>query len=275
MNRIVVALLLSLALSLPLLAQSSSSGTSGSTQAAQTAGPESISEPIPAPTSTNFWDGDDPNVVNLVTHPFANKKYVERLTGPIKSRLNELDEITNTNRDQIKDVDARATKGLQLASEKVSLADQHSADANTKAQSAQSAATQASTHVAHVEQLVGNLDQYKGTAQTEIRFRPGQSVLSKQAKDALDEMAASLKDQRSYIIEVRGYSAGSSRAATANSQKMADSVVRYLVLSHNIPVYRVYELSMGNMPVEGTAAKRTSGGRVEVSVMKNDMVAQQ
>jgi len=118
---------------------------------------------------------------------------------------------------------------------------------------------------------VGNLDQYKGTAQTEIRFRPGQSVLSKSAKDALDEMASPLKDQRGYIVEVRGFSPGQGQAAIRNSQKMADSVVRYLVLTHNIPVYRIYVMSMGNAAV-GVSAKHPSAARVEINVLKNDVV---
>jgi outer membrane protein OmpA-like peptidoglycan-associated protein len=99
-------------------------------------------------------------------------------------------------------------------------------------------------------------------------------VLSKSAKDALDEMAAPLKEQRSYIIEVRGFAPGRGQAAIANSQKMAESVARYLVLNHAIPVYRIYTLSMGNAPMtgDGTMAKAPSGGRVEISVMKNDLV---
>jgi outer membrane protein OmpA-like peptidoglycan-associated protein len=253
--------------------QSSSSGTSS--QSAPVPNTESISDPIPPHTATNFWDGDEPNLVNLVTHPFASKKYVQRMTRPIQDRLNELDEITSSNRDAIRDIDARAQHGLQMASEKESLADQHSTDAANKAQTAQTTATQATTNVTTAEQMVGNLDRYHGTAQTEIRFRAGQTVLSKEAKDALDEMAAPLKDQRSYIIEVRGYSAGNGQAAIASSQKMADSVVRYLVLTHNIPVYRIYVLSMGNAPMpESVGAKRISGGRVEVNLMKNDVVAQ-
>ena len=49
-------------------------------------------EPIPPSTPKDFWDGDDPNFVNLVTHPFASKKYVQRQVGPIRDRINELDE---------------------------------------------------------------------------------------------------------------------------------------------------------------------------------------
>lgn len=228
--------------------------------------------PLPPDAKTNFWDGDDPNLVNLVTHPFANKKYVQRMVRPIKDRLNELDEITNSNAAAIKDVDARAQHGLQLASEKASLADNHADDASNRAQQAQIASQDASARVSSAEQMVGNLDQYKASAQTEIRFRPGQTLLSKQAKDALDQMASSLKSQHSYVIEIRGYSPGSGQAAISSSQKMADSVVRYLVLTHDIPVYRIYMVGMGNAPTED--GKR-GAARVEVSLLKNDLMTAQ
>ena len=112
---------------------------------------------------------------------------------------------------------------------------------------------QANTRLTTVEQVVGNIDQYKASNQTEIRFRPGQSVLSKNAKAALDDMATPLKDQRGYIIEVQGFSSGHGQAAIATSQKMADAVVRYLVLNHEIPVYRIYVVGMGNAPVPTAA----------------------
>jgi outer membrane protein OmpA-like peptidoglycan-associated protein len=268
-NRIALTLLVSTGLALPVLAQQ----TTPSSQPTQTASMNER-EPLPADKATSFWDGDSPNLVNLVTHPFANKKYVQRMTRPIQDRLNELDEMTTENRDKIKDVDGRAQHGIQLASAKADVADQHATDAGVKAQTAKTDATQASTRVSSAEQIVANLDQYKTGTQTEIRFRSGQSVLSKAAKDALDQMADSVKDQRSYIIEVQGFSAGRGQAAIAASQKMADSVVRYLVLSHQIPVFRIYVLSMGNAAVggEGTAAKHSSGGRVEVNLMKNELV---
>ena len=139
---------------------------------------------------------------------------------------------------------------------------------------AQQTATQANARLTTVEQVVGNIDQYKASTQTEIRFRPGQSVLSKNAKTALDDMATPLKDQRGYIIEVQGFSSGHGQAAIATSQKMADAVVRYLVLNHEIPVYRIYVVGMGNAPVPtaaGETTKRTSGGRVEISLLKNDL----
>lgn len=268
-NRIFLAVVVLSALAaLAQQTNSSSSASSASASATQTA---SDREPLASPRPKDFWDGDDPNLVNLITHPFANKKYVQRQVTPIRDRINELDQLTSENGGLIKDVDTRAQQGIQLASEKTSLADQHASDAATKAQTAQIAANQASTRVSKTEQMVGSLDQYKGSAQTEIRFRAGQTVLSKEAKVALDEMAGPLKDQRGYIIEVRGFAPGQGQAATRSSQKMADSVVRYLVLTHNIPVYRIYAMSMGNAAATAEG-KHTRGSRVEVNVLKNDLV---
>jgi outer membrane protein OmpA-like peptidoglycan-associated protein len=224
-------------------------------------------QPLQAETHEGFWGK---------VNPFARKKYVQRQTQPIRDRVNELDELTAGNTKMIKDVDSRAQQGIQLASAKASEADQHAIDAGNKAQAAQLTATQASTRLTTVETVVGNIDQYKAATQTEIRFRPGQSALSQNAKTALDEMATPLKSQRGYIIEVQGFSSGRGQTAIATSQKMADSVVRYLVLNHEIPVYRIYVVGMGNAPAPGgteeqAKTKRTSGGRVEISLLKNDL----
>ena len=268
-NRIFLAGVILFALA--AFAQQTNSSSSSNSASAGATQSTSDREPLASPRPKDFWDGDDPNLVNLITHPFANKKYVQRQVTPIRDRINELEQLTSENSRMTKDVDTRAQQGIQLVSEKTSLADQHASDAANKAQTAQTAANQASTRVSAAEQMVGNLDQYKGSAQTEIRFRPGETMLSKTAKDALDEMASPLKDQRGYIIEVHGFSPGQGQVAIRNSQKMADSVVRYLVLTHNIPVYRIYVMSMGNPAATGEE-KRSSGARVEVSVLKNDLV---
>jgi outer membrane protein OmpA-like peptidoglycan-associated protein len=275
-NRVLVASFLAVVLALPALAQQTGStsqnqpsASSSMDQTSSTAAPTvgaTGKQPLQAETRQGFWGK---------MNPFARKKYVQRQTEPIRDRVNELDELTAGNTKMIKDVDSRAQQGIQLASAKANEADQHAIDAGNKAQMAQQTATQANTRLTTVEQVVGNIDQYKASNQTEIRFRPGQSVLSQNAKTALDDMATPLKNQRGYIIEVQGFSSGHGQAAIATSQKMADSVVRYLVLNHDIPVYRIYVVGMGNAPVpsadDQAKAKRTSGGRVEISLLKNDL----
>ncbi len=206
-------------------------------------------------------------------NPFARKKYVQKQLDPVRGRVNELDELTAANAKMIKDVDARASEGIRLASNRANEADQHAIDAGNRAQMAHQTATQATQHLQTVETTVSNIDQYKPVTEAEIRFRPGQLALSKKAKGALDEMAEPLKNQKGYIIEVQGFSSGRGQAAVENSQRMAESIVRYLVLNHDIPVYRIYTLGMGNAPVQASTgsakARRTTGGRVEVAVLKN------
>lgn len=275
-TRISIALLLAVVLALPVFAQQTGSSTQPAASADQSASTNSQAtgasgkQPLQPMTHEGFWGK---------VNPFARKKYVQRQVQPIQDRVNELDSLTASNSKMIKDVDSRAQQGIQLASAKANEADQHAIDAGNKANMAQQTATQASTRLSTVEQVVGNIDQYKASTQTEIRFRPGQSMLSKKAKDALDEMATPLKDQHGYVVEVQGFSSGRGQAAIATSQKMAESVVRYLVLNHDIPVYRIYLVGMGNAPVPSTAAageekpktKRMNGGRVEISLLKNNL----
>jgi outer membrane protein OmpA-like peptidoglycan-associated protein len=275
-NRAIFALLLAVILAVPVFAQQSSTpatqpatAQSSSAQPAQTATKADSAtgkDPLQPETREGFWGH---------LNPFARKKYVARQTQPIRDRINELDELTASNTRAIKDTDARAQQGIQLASAKANEADQHAIDAGNRAQAAQQTAQQANTRLNTVEQVVTNIDQYQPTTQTEIIFKPGQTVLSQNAKTALDEMATPLKNQRGYVVEVQGFASGHGQAAISTSQKMAESVVRYLVLNHDIPVYRIYLVGMGNAPTPASASdarpKRIAGGRVEVSLLKNNL----
>ena len=206
-------------------------------------------------------------------NPFARKKYVQKQLDPVRGRLNELDEITAQNAKAIKDVDARSQEGIRVASLKANEADMHAIDAGNRAQLANQTAQQATVRLNTVEHVVDNIDQFQPVTQAEIHFRPGQMALSSKAKQALDDMATPLKDQKGYIIEVQGFSAARGQEGIQNSQQMAQSVVRYLVLNHEIPVYRIYTVGMGNAPApasaDGAKAQRTRGGRVEISLLKN------
>src|SRR5271157_2787127 len=278
-NRTIFALLLAVILAVPAFAQDNatpktqppSAQTSSDQPAAQPATKADSAtgkDPLQPETREGFWGH---------MNPFARKKYVARQTSPIRDRVNELDELTASNTKAIRDTDARAQQGIQLASSKASEADQHAIDAGNRAQAAQQTAQQAHTRLNTVEKVVTNIDQYQASAQTEILFKPGQTVLSQNAKAALDEMATPLKNQRGYVVEVQGFSSGRGQVAISNSQKMAESVVRYLALNHDIPIYRIYLVGMGNAPVPASTSagegkpKRITGGRVEVSLLKNDL----
>ena len=63
-------------------------------------------KPLPTKTNEGFWGH---------LNPLARKKWVNRQVGPVKDRLNELDQLTAKNSNDIKDLDARATAGIQKA----------------------------------------------------------------------------------------------------------------------------------------------------------------
>jgi outer membrane protein OmpA-like peptidoglycan-associated protein len=269
-----LSLSLAAALAIPAVAQQNQSSTPSDQPQSQAAQAQpSGSEQQPAATGKEplkyerhegFWGH---------MNPFARKKYVSRQLDPIRGRVNELDELTAKNSKMIADVDTRATEGIRNAMSKANEADSHAVDAGSRASQAQQTADSANTRIAGVEQTVSNLDQYQAVTQTEIRFRPGQAILSQNAKEALDQIATSLKSQKGYILEVQGFSPGTGAVAIENSREMAQMVVRYLVLNHDVPVYRIYTVGMGNVPLpaEDGKLRRARGGRVEVNLMKNSL----
>jgi len=271
MKNYLLSLSLVAAMAVPAVAQQNQQTTPDQSQASQTQQAQSSNDqtatgkdPLTYQRKEGFWGH---------LNPFARKKYVNRQLDPIRGRVNELDELTAKNAKMIADVDARATEGIRNAMSKANEADTHALDAGNRANQAQQTAQQAHTRIATVEDTVSKIDQYQPITQAEIRFRPGQGALSKNAKEALDQMATSLKNQKGYIVEVQGYSPGNGTSAIENSREMAQMVVRYLVLNAEIPLYRIYTVGMGNAPIQAEDGKihRQKGGKVEISLLKNGL----
>ncbi len=267
MKNYLLSLSLVAAMAIPAVAQQSQSTPSDQPQAQQAQSNDQTAtgkDPLTYERKEGFWGH---------LNPFARKKYVNRQLDPVRGRVNELDELTAKNAKMIADVDARATEGIRNAMSKANEADTHALDAGNRANQAQQTAQQAHARIATVEDTVSKIDQYQPITQAEIRFRAGQNALSKNAKDALDQMATSLKNQKGYIVEVQGFSPGNGTTAIENSREMAQMVVRYLVLNHEIPVYRIYTVGMGNAPIEAEDGKihRQKGGKVEISLLKNGL----
>ena len=230
----------------------------------QAASNENLSahQPLQPQSREGFWGH---------MNPFARKKYVQRQMAPIRDRVNELDELTANNTRMLKDVDARATQGILMASNRAGEADQKAMLAGQHAQEANQTAQQASSHLASVEQVVGGIDNYKSTGSAELKFRAGQTTLSKSAKEEVDNMVSNLANQHGYVIQVQGFSPGRGLDAVQSSQTMAQAVARYLVIEHQIPVYKIFVVGMGNAPIQTAEgeARKVRGGRVEVSVLRN------
>ncbi len=249
-NRLALsAILLSGALSLPALAQTST------TQAAPASDPAAASTQPSAADSSTYATGkplEQQSKEGFWGHvnPLARKKWVKRQLDPIRDRTNELDQLQSKNRSDIHDVDARATAGISKANASAALADQHAQDAANRANSANGVATDASNRTTTLNGTVQNLDQYQQVSAVTVPFAAGHLTLGKTAKSDLDDVASKLAAEKGYIIEVQGYSASGVKA----SQDMADSVVRYLVTEHQVPIFRIYKSGLGKQTATAATA---------------------
>ncbi len=179
-------------------------------------------------------------------YPFARKKWVKRQIDPINDRLSELDEVNAKNAQDIKDVDARAQAGIRKAQSAADAANQLAMAANTQAENANSAAQSASTHVDQINTTVGGLDQYHQATDIVIKFRGSSPTLSSDSKAQLDQLASSLTGREGYILEMEAHSPLAGSAGIESSERLSEAVKRYLVTEHQIPVYRMHSVALGN-----------------------------
>jgi outer membrane protein OmpA-like peptidoglycan-associated protein len=212
-------------------------------------------------------------------NPFARKKWVHRQIDPLKDRLNELDDLNAKNARDIKDVDERAQAGIRKAQSTADSANQSALAAGQQAQQANTTAMTASSHVDQINGTVNGLDQYKQVNVLEIPFRGGNPVLSQDAKTQLDQLAANLTGKQGYVLEISGHSPGAGSVGIQNSERLTESIKRYLVTEHQIPVYRMHAVAMGNAVDEANATDdngkpaRIRTSSVSIRLMENSLAA--
>jgi len=112
-------------------------------------------------------------------NPLARKKWVKRQVDPVKDRVNELDQVQAKNANDIRDVDSRATAGINKANTAAQLADQHAQDAADRANAANGVATTASNRTDALHGTVSNLDQYSSVSSTSLPFLAGHTALTR------------------------------------------------------------------------------------------------
>jgi outer membrane protein OmpA-like peptidoglycan-associated protein len=269
--RHVAVLALASAIALPVWAQQAQPSAADSqsvlSSAAQQPSP-TFDHPLSQPRE-GFWGR---------VNPFASKKWVKRQTDPINDRLSELDDVNARNARDIKDVDARSQAGILKAQTSADAANQTANSANQQALNANNTAQQTSGHVDQLNNTVNGLDQYKQTTDLEIKFRAGSPALTADARAQLDQLAASVTGHDGYILEMEAHSPSVGSAGIQNSQRLAEAVERYLVTEHQIPVYRMHYVALGNVqaPATGDADQkpvRVRTSSVHVMLMENSLAA--
>jgi OmpA-OmpF porin, OOP family len=110
-----------------------------------------------------------------------------------------------------------------------------------------------------------------------VLFKFNQFALTPEAKQDLDNLAGQVKPDRRFFIAVEGFTddVGTKQYNEALSRRRADSVVEYLVAQHDIPIYRIHMVGLGEeKPVDDARnrAARAKNRRVEVKVYTADQV---
>src|SRR6476660_2323901 len=136
-------------------------------------------------------------------------------------------------------------------------------------------AAEARAEVKRVDERVSSLDDYDVQETVAVTFRTNSAVLSPEAKQQLDDLAAKTEGQKAFMIEVAGHtdSTGSDAKNFRLSQQRAEAVVQYLAVQHKIPLRR-FITPMGYGKTEAvadntTAAGRSQNRRVEVKMIVN------
>ena len=245
----------------PVVQTSTTNSASSSTATANQedrGGAYATGQPLQMQSKEGFWGH---------MNPFARKKWVKRQLDPIRDRDNELDQLQAKNANDIRDVDARSQAGIKRVMTAANAADQKAMDAANRANSAQTLASNASTRTEALNTTVGNLDQYSKVTATAIPFAKGRTALGPKGKADLDDVATKLAGEKGYIVEVQGYS----RNGVQASQAMADSVVRYLVTEHQVPVYRIYRTGLGKNTAKSEDGEKAIVNGVQVTLLHNSL----
>lgn len=141
-------------------------------------------------------------------------------------------------------------------------------------------AAEARAEVKAVNERVSALDDYDVQETVNVTFRVNSAVLSPEAKQTLDELAAKTTNAKAFMIEVAGHtdSTGSDAKNFRLSRARADAVVQYLAVQHKIPLRR-FVTPMGYGKTEAVADNTTREGReqnrrVEVKMIINRGLSQ-
>jgi outer membrane protein OmpA-like peptidoglycan-associated protein len=264
-------ILLATAIAIPALAQQGQSAANS-----QSASPVALDQrPTPPASSSPSVNTPKEGFWGRV-NPFARKKWVNDRVDPLKGQLSELDEVNARNGRDIQDVDQRAQAGIRQAQSSADAANQTATAAGAQAQKAHATARGAADHVDQLNSTVTGLDQYRQANEVEVAFHGSEPILSAAARKQLDAFAVNLTGRQGYVLEIEGHSPLASTAGIQSSGRLAEAVKRYLVTQHEIPVYRMHTVALGNASAaDSDNARPAKASSVCIRLMENSLAAQE
>ncbi len=188
----------------------------------------------------------------------AAEQNAQRLSGQIE----ELAAVANTAQGGAKAAQETANKALSevnAANERINVTNQRVSAVDER--------------VTSVDNRLNAVDDYEAKNSTNINFRVNSALLSKDAKTALDEIAAQAKNEKGFVIQVAGFASadGGKQYNRLLSERRANAVIRYLIENHDIPQRRIITpYGFGELkPAADNATRdgREQNRRVEVAIL--------
>jgi OmpA-OmpF porin, OOP family len=230
----------------------------------------------------------------LTTGGCATKKYVAKTVDPVRDKLDTVSSQTNQQGQQISQQGAQIEKqGTQIgqqgdqikkqggdiekAQTDIAANKERAEAADSRASDALKKSDQNTKDLGELRQVVSNLDDYKPAGSTVVPFGFNKDSLTADAKEELDKLVAEKSTTKRYFIAVEGFTDQTGSAAYNNqlSRRRAEAVTQYLVAKHDIPVYRVHMIGLGqDKPADDgkDKAARAKNRRVEVTFYTADKV---
>jgi OmpA-OmpF porin, OOP family len=203
----------------------------------------------------------------------ATKKYVAEQVDPVHAKLNDVDKNQQGTQKQLETDEVK----LNATAEKADSADARAGDALNRADAASKKADTVRTDLRNeLNDRIANLDDYKSAGEATVLFKFNSDKLEPDAKQALDQLTSGqMSTLKRYFIAIQGFTdkIGTPEYNLELSRRRAQAVQTYLVAEHNVPVYRIQIVGLGeDKPVndEKTRDERSKNRRVEVTLFSAD-----
>lgn len=183
----------------------------------------------------------------------ATKKYVQQQVQPVSQKADATDTKLGKTQEQVDNQE----KEISAVGETAKSADSKADIAGQKVDAIPGKMDQMRSQMTgQVNTALGNLDDYSPAGQAAVSFKSNKSDLSDEAMAALDGLMQQHAGVKRYFITLEGHADPRGTAAhnLELTRKRAESVQRYLVSKHNVPIFRVQLAGMG-------AEKAMSGER--------------
>jgi len=202
----------------------------------------------------------------------ATKGYVRNTVTPIDQKIDQVDQ-NSQKRDSQQSADLNKTNQQVDEDEtKLSRTDEIAKTADDTSKGAMSKSNQNAKDLNDLRGVVANIDDYKPVDQAVVvHFGVNKDTLTKDEKAKLDDVASKVGSLQRYFITIEGFTDQTGSAAYNDqlSRERANAVISYLVGSHDVPVYRIHMVGLGEQKLidEGKGKKaREESRRVEITV---------